>query len=204
VKLGGRTLSIIHPASAEDLISESDFDEDERLPYWAELWPSAKILGERLLAMEGAHRSLLELGCGAGLVATCASLSGFRVTASDYYDDALRFARVNAWRNSAGTLRGLLLDWRRPPARSAKYEVIVASDVLYERPYGALVARVIATMLAPKGRAFIADPGRVARDDFIAALAPLGLRVTARSESIYRERAIRQTITVLEIARERR
>ena len=90
------------------------------------------------------------------------------------------------WRNGAGTLRGLLLDWRRPPARSAKYEVIVASDVLYERPYGALVARVIATMLAPKGRAFIADPGRVARDDFIAALAPLGLRVTARSESIYR------------------
>ena len=204
IDIAGRSLRIIHPESAEDLISESDFDEDERLPYWAELWPSARVLGERLLGMDGGRRTLLELGCGAGLVATCASLAGFDVTASDYYDDALRFARVNAWRNGAAAPRGLLLDWRNPIAPSTHFDMVVASDVLYERPYGELVAQVIDRMLAPEGTALVVDPGRVARDDFIASLAPLGLTVASRATSQFREQSIRQTITTLTIARRRR
>ena len=201
VDVAGRTLRIVHPESAEDLISESDFDEDERLPYWAELWPSSRVLAERLLKMDGAHRTLLELGCGAGLVATCASLAGFDVTASDYYDDALRFTRVNAWRNGAAPPRGLLLDWRNPIAPSRRFEMIVASDVLYERPYGALIAKVIDLMLAAKGTALVTDPGRVARDDFVAALPPLGLEVASRHSSVFRDQSIRQTITTFTIVR---
>ena len=201
VDVAGRTLRIVHPASAEDLISESDFDEDERLPYWAELWPSSRVLAERLVAMDGAHRTLLELGCGAGLVATAAALAGFDVTASDYYADALRFTRVNAWRNGAAPPRGLLLDWRNPIAPARRFDLIVASDVLYERPYGVLVARVIDLMLAPHGTALVADPGRVARDVFVAALTPLGLAVASRDSSVFRDQAIRQTITTFAVVR---
>ena len=53
IKIGGRTLSIRHPASAEDLITEEDFVRDERLPYWAELWPSSRILAEKVIALKG-------------------------------------------------------------------------------------------------------------------------------------------------------
>ena len=117
VAVDGRRVDILHPASAEDLIDEADFALDERLPYWAELWPSARVLAERLLQQEGAGRTLIELGCGSGLVATCASLSGFEVVVSDYYEDATRFARVNAWRNHAPVPNALVLDWRAlPPA----------------------------------------------------------------------------------------
>jgi ETFB lysine methyltransferase len=154
--------------------------------------------------MDGAHRTLLELGCGAGLVATCASLAGFDVTASDYYADALRFTRVNAWRNGAAPPRGLLLDWRNPIAPARRFDVVLASDVLYERPYGPLVAKVIDLMLAPRGTAFVADPGRVARDDFVTALAPLGLEVAARDSSVFRDQAIRQTITTFTVVRRAR
>ena len=35
IPIAGRTLSILHPESAEDLIDEREFDLDERLPYWA-------------------------------------------------------------------------------------------------------------------------------------------------------------------------
>src|ERR1700761_3834909 len=101
MKVAGRSITVVHPASAEDLIDERDFERDERLPYWAELWPSSRVLGERLLESNGGGRTLLELGCGAGLVAACASLAGYDVTATDYYEDALSFARVNAWRNGA-------------------------------------------------------------------------------------------------------
>jgi len=199
VCVGDRLLSIIHPASAEDLIDERDFERDERLPYWAELWPSARVLAEHILAMTGNARSLLELGCGSGLVATCASLAGFRVTASDYYDDAVRFARVNSERNGGRAARGLLLDWRALPPKLPRFDVVVASDVLYERPYGTLIARVLAATLRDGGVAIIADPGRVARDEFIRALGPLGLRVSDRTDVQFREEQIRQTIRLLEV-----
>src|ERR1043165_3041339 len=86
VAIGGKTISILHPESAEDLIDERDFDLDERLPYWAELWPSARALAEHMGRLAGGGASLLELGCGAGLVSTSAALAGFAVTASDYYE----------------------------------------------------------------------------------------------------------------------
>jgi len=36
------------PRSADDLISEADFVNDDRLPYWADLWPSATVLATYL------------------------------------------------------------------------------------------------------------------------------------------------------------
>jgi ETFB lysine methyltransferase len=199
VAVGGTTLEILHPASAEELIDEIDFDRDERLPYWAELWPSSRILADVICAMSGTGRSLLELGCGAGLVATCASLAGFDVVASDYYEDAARFARVNAARNGAPPPRGLLLDWRALPADLPRFDVVAASDVLYERPYGALVAGAIAAALASDGVAYVADPGRVGRDDFLGALGAAGLELQKRTERPFVEGKIHQTITVFEI-----
>jgi len=201
VQIGDRVLAILHPASAEDLIDEKEFEQDERLPYWAELWPSSHVLGEWVLRMNGGGRSLLELGCGAGIVATCASLAGFNVVVSDYYEDALRFAKVNAWRNDAPVPRGIILDWRNLSPGLARHDVVVASDVLYERPYGGLVARALAATLADDGVAWIADPGRVARDTFVRALGPLNLQLVERTKIPYSDGSVRQTITVLEIRR---
>jgi predicted nicotinamide N-methyase len=201
VSMGSRELSILHPASAEDLIDEQDFERDERLPYWAELWPSSKIMAERVLALDGHGRSLIELGCGAGLVATCAALVGFDVVVSDYYEDALRFARVNAARNGARVPRDLLLDWRALPPGLARFDVVIASDVLYERSYGRIVARAIDALLAPTGAALVADPGRVGREEFIRALGTLNLEPRSRVDVQFVMGEIRQTITVIEIAR---
>jgi len=201
VQLGGRTLTILHPASAEDLIDEKEFEQDERLPYWAELWPSSRILGEWVLRMTGNGRSLLELGCGAGVVATCAGLAGFHVVVSDYYEDALRFAQVNAWRNGAPTPKGLVLDWRNLAPNPGRYDVVIASDVLYERPYGGLVARALDATLSDDGIAWIADPGRVARDTFVRALGPLNLHLAERTKIPFTDGSIRQTITILEVRR---
>jgi predicted nicotinamide N-methyase len=201
VDLGGRELSILHPASAEELIDELDFERDERLPYWAELWPSARILGELVLGMDGGGRRLIELGCGAGLVTTCAALAGFRVTATDYYDDAIRFARLNAWRNAGVAVEGQLVDWRKLPANVGRYEMVLASDVLYEREYGALVAGVIAHVLAEDGVAIVADPGRVGREAFLEALAGNGLGIRSQYDVAFVDGAIRQRIGIFELER---
>jgi predicted nicotinamide N-methyase len=56
------------------------------------------------------------------------------------------------------------------------FDVVAASDVLYERTLGALVARTIAMTLAENGRALISDPGRVGSPAFFDALHDVGLK----------------------------
>jgi predicted nicotinamide N-methyase len=201
--LGTQELSLLHPASAEELISEADFDHDERLPYWAEPWPSSFVLATQLLAQArwgpGKGRRLIELGCGAGLVAAAATLAGYAVTATDYYEDALRFARLNAWRAARRAIDATLLDWRALPELLPRYEIVVAADVLYERPYAELVAGAIARLLAPRGLAIVSDPGRLAADAFVEACGARGLTIQRTDRLPYVEGAIRQTIDLYEI-----
>lgn len=201
VELPGRAITVLHPANADDLITEEDFVRDERMPYWADLWPSGRVLAARLLGEQANGRSLIELGCGAGLVAAAAALAGFSVTASDYYDDALEFARVNAWRNANVDIAAMHLDWRSMPAGAPRFDVVVASDVLYEQPYGTLVAAAFARLLAANGTGIMADPGRIARDEFLRALEPLGVRVRNETEVPYEDGEVRQRIALLELER---
>ena len=72
VDVGDRTFSIIRPRNSDDLVREEDFVEDERLPYWADIWPASTILARQILERPGKDRRLLELGCGVGLVTTAA------------------------------------------------------------------------------------------------------------------------------------
>jgi predicted nicotinamide N-methyase len=176
-EVAGERYELLHPANAEDLISEADFERDERLPYWADLWPSAFVLAAHVRALDGRGQSCLELGCGAGLVACAAARPGFAVTATDYYVDALRFAAVNAWRTTARPIATREVDWRALPADLPRADLVLAADVLYERPYGALVAQAIQRSLAPGGTALLADPGRVAAADFDREAEAIGLRV---------------------------
>ena len=176
VALGGRRFAVLHPRNAEALISEEDFARDERLPYWADVWPSAIALGERLLEERGAGRRLLELGCGVGVVALAAARAGFEVTVSDYYEDALAFTHANLSR-AGFSAESRLIDWRQLPFDLPRYDVVVASDVLYERQYAPLVAAVLARAVAPDGLALVADPGRLAAPAFVEAAHAKGLTV---------------------------
>ena len=49
VTVAGWTVEMLRPRNSDDLISEADFVRDERLPYWADLWPSARILAAHLI-----------------------------------------------------------------------------------------------------------------------------------------------------------
>ena len=177
VEAGSGTFVIRHPRTSEDLIDEQAFARDERLPYWADVWPSARILADHLARHRGDQRKAVEIGCGAGLVGCALARAGYQVTLSDYYREALDFARLNVWCNANVRADTLLLDWRDPPKALPGFDVVAAADVLYERQYGPLVAQVIVRLLAPGGYAVVADPGRVGFELFIAETARLGLKI---------------------------
>jgi predicted nicotinamide N-methyase len=195
MEVGGRQIELFMPANADDLIREDDFVRDERLPYWADLWPSARILADELTVMRLGGQRVLELGCGLGLVAIGATLGGGEVTATDYYDDALEFAALNVEEATGRTIATRMVNWVAMPRDLGKFDVVLASDVLYEHRYASLVANAIATTLVRGGEAIVADPGRVALGEFLDECETLGLTHESDPRPFV-DGKIRQTITL--------
>ena len=100
VVVGRLRLTVARPRSAEDLIDEDAYAVDERLPYWAELWPSAHVLAAELAARDLRGRRVVELGCGVGLPSVVAALGGADVLATDWYDEALRFVASHSTKDA--------------------------------------------------------------------------------------------------------
>ena len=162
VAVGPVVLSILRPRSAEDLIDEVDYARDERLPYWAELWPSALVLGERLTARALGGLRTVELGCGVGLPSIVAALGGAAALATDWYHEALAFTRANA-RAAGAPVETMAVDWREPPRallERAPADLVIGADLLYEERNGGALAALLARLLPPDGEALITDPRR--------------------------------------------
>jgi ETFB lysine methyltransferase len=194
VPMPGGSVNMMHPENTDALISEEDMVRDDRLPYWADIWPSSRILARAVAVEAGAGRTLLELGAGLGLVSIGAMRAGYDVLASDYYDDALLFVRANAWRTLKREPRTRMIDWRDLPLDLPVADRVVAADVLYEDRYPPLVANVIARTLAPGGLATIADPGRPMVEQFFELLPAHGLRLRDTESVSYDELPAKQTI----------
>jgi predicted nicotinamide N-methyase len=178
IDVGDRPVSIWRPPDMESLIDLAAFEADERIPYWADVWESAIVLAEDLAAMDGAGKTLLELGCGLGLPSLVAARAGFTVTATDYEETALEGVRYNAERNRIGGLRTLVLDWRNLPDDLGTFDLVVAADVLYETHHPAVLAATILRTLAPSGLGLIADPCRAKAAGFAPAARAAGMAVS--------------------------
>ena len=199
--IAGRTYDLLRPKNIDDLISEEDFDLDERIPYWADCWPSSRVLAERLLREPGQNRRLLELGCGIGLVSLAAAQAGFDVLATDYYADALEFTSANAMRHALGRVDTRLVDWRKMPRDLGRFHVVAASDVLYERPQAALVAAALAQTLVADGLGLVTDPGRRTSGSFIDECAKLELKAERVAKIPAEDTRARLTVSVFEVRR---
>jgi len=201
VTLAETKYSLLKPRSPDELIDEADFNRDERLPYWADVWPSALALAERVAVEPGAGRRFLELGCGIGYVCAVAARKGFDVLATDYYAEALEFAVVNALGNGLPCPATRLVDWRELPSDLGRFELVVAADVLYERAYPALVAEAIERTLAPGGLGLVADPGRRGAEPFAVECRARGLAIQRLSQAPHDNGSVRHTVDLYEIRR---
>lgn len=184
----GRSWTLFRPADLESLweaLGENDFGEDERVPYWTELWPASLALAEWLYEKSGEIRgaSCVDMGCGLGLTAMLGSVLGAKVLAFDYEPDALAHARKNMLRNLRGTADHVsgsasplwtVMDWRRPALAPESARYIWAGDIMYERRFIEPVAAFLAHALHPGGVAWIAEPGRNIYKDFQAYLVNAG------------------------------
>ena len=150
--------------------------DDERIPYWTELWPSSLVLAdwlyERRDLLRG--RACLDLGCGIGLTSLVGSWIGARVIGMDYEMEALRYARRNAARNGVPQPGWAVMDWRRPAVRSGSFAFVWGGDVMYERRFAGPVLDFLDHALAAGGVAWIAEPSRSVYESFRSVLVGRG------------------------------
>jgi predicted nicotinamide N-methyase len=169
--VGDKTYRIVHPASVDDLLDEEDFEHDERLPYWAELWPSAIALAHYLSHQDLSGKRAVELGCGVGLPTVAALEHGAEVLATDHSVAALDFAVHNARANLGLSPATALLDWFSPELGGLPpFDLVLAADVIYERRNTGALADLIPGLLAPGGEVLVADPRRPPAPSFLEAM----------------------------------
>ena len=185
VEVGGGTYRIVHPASVDDLLDEEDFEHEERLPYWAELWPSAISLARYLSLQDLSGNRAVELGCGVGLPTVVALDRGAEVLATDHNEAALDFVAHNTRANLGRKPETALLDWFSPRLGGLGiFDLVFAADVLYERRNAPALADLVPRLLAPGGEALIADPRRPPTPSFLEALGARGFRASVEGSTV--------------------
>lgn len=185
LNIAGIPIKLLQITNVDDLYNQliakgEDHEDvqDERIPYWAELWPAAiglsKYLIEFDLIREGTD--VLEIGCGLGLPGIVAGKLGAPVTLTDYLEDPLLFAKQNWQLNNHSEVRLERMDWRSPnPALAA--DLVLASDITYEKRFFEFLPNAFRTLCKPGGSIIVSDPSREVAQDFFQNIATKGFRV---------------------------
>jgi predicted nicotinamide N-methyase len=185
VKVGRRTYRILHPASVDALLEEEDFEHEERLPYWAELWPSSVALARHLARRDLAGLRVVELGCGVGLPSVVALDHGAKILATDHNAAALDFAAHNARANTGREPETSRLDWFAPELDGlGTFDLVFAADVLYERRNTGALAGLVPGLLAPDGEFILADPRRPPAPEFLDAMKKRGFGISTEGANV--------------------
>ncbi|RQO59726.1 SAM-dependent methyltransferase [Paucibacter sp. KBW04] len=157
-------------------------------PLFGLIWPSglhlAEAMGQRLLRED---ESILEIGCGLGLASLVAHRRGALVTASDCHPLAAAFMLENLRLNELPPLRYCHGNWapfdaqaipsQRVPRVQGRFDLIMGSDILYERDGEGALPQFIARHALPRSEVIIIDPNRGNRSAFSKRMALLGYRL---------------------------
>jgi predicted nicotinamide N-methyase len=150
-------------------------------PLFGLLWPSGMHLAERMARRPVTGERILEIGCGLGLTSLVAHRRGALVTASDCHPLAHAFLDENVRLNGLAPLRYRHGLWGRAALREdglpvltvAKdaqvvglFDLIVGSDILYERDDEGALASFIHAHAAAQAQVWVVDPNRGNRAAF--------------------------------------
>ena len=143
-------------------------------------WPSGRVLAEHMAGFDVAGKRALELGCGLALASLVLARRGVDVTASDYHPLAGEFLRANCRANDLPEIPFVQLDWAKPEPGPGRFDLLIGSDILYERWHAELLAGAIERHAEARAEVVVTDPGRGNSNRFVRALKAQGFEVEER------------------------
>jgi predicted nicotinamide N-methyase len=143
-------------------------------PIFGMLWPSGRVLAQAMLTYPINGKRILELGCGLALASLVVHRRGGDVTASDCHPLAAEFLRENLVLNQLPAMKYQSGNWARSNPLLGRFDVIVGSDVLYDRGQPQVLAQFIEQHAQPGAEVLIVDPDRGNRPAFNREMAARG------------------------------
>jgi predicted nicotinamide N-methyase len=165
IELSSGELRVLQPAEAAEIPDDHQVEWAPIAPYWSVLWRSGVALARELDGEELRGLRVVELGCGLAVPSIAAARGGAAALATDADPEALELVARNARANDV-QVETARVEWAKPDELvvRAPFDLVVGTDVLYERQSVALLLSLL-PRLAP--RAWVADPGRPAADAFL-------------------------------------
>lgn len=157
-------------------------------PLFGLLWPSSLHMAQRLAQRPVRDdEKILEIGCGLAIPTLVGRRRGARITASDRHPLARSFLEANARLNGVELVKYRHGQWGvtdEPCLRdtgaellSARYDLIIGSDLLYDRDAPGLLATFLDEHAAEDAEVWIIDPDRGHRPAFVRRMAVCGFEL---------------------------
>ena len=143
-------------------------------PIFGLLWPSGRVLAHVMLTFELGGRRILELGCGLALASLVVHRRGGNITASDCHPLAADFLLENLKLNRLPAMKYQSGNWSRSNPILGRFDLIIGSDVLYDRGQPEVLSQFIDLHAQPNAEVLIVDPDRGNRVSFSRKMDSLG------------------------------
>lgn len=172
----------IHVRTLRDNQQYADTDgEAEKLgissatwPLFGVIWASGEVLAHHMFDHEIEGLRILEVGCGIALTSLVLNQRGADITATDYHPEVGAFLLENVALNQGEAIPFVRTGWGDADSGLGEFDLIVGSDLLYEREHVGLLAGFIDQHAKPHCEVVIVDPGRGQHARFSKKMVSLG------------------------------
>lgn len=147
-------------------------------PLFGMMWASAIILARQVEHMDVQGLRILEVGCGLGLASLVLQQRAADITASDYHPEVEAYLSVNSDLNTLEHIPFERCDWSSSDDELGTFDLIIGSDVLYERQHAEILAPFIDHHAGPACAVLLVDPGRGHHSHFSKAMLARGYTFT--------------------------
>ena len=153
--------------------------------HFGQVWPSSRVLALAMLTHPIAGLRVLEIGAGLALTSLVMHRRGADVTVSDWHPLTEEFLLHNLELNGLDPMPYQAGNWESTAATDnpalGRFDLIVGSDLLYERQQPAQLAAFILRHATPHAVVIIVDPDRGNRAAFGRDMASLGFTLAMHS-----------------------
>jgi len=155
-----RSLRDLQEFDAGDKSSEALGISSAQWPMFGVVWASSLQLAVAMSRIDLKNRRIMEIGCGLGLASLVLNTRGADITATDRHPMAQEMLDFNVDLNGGRRIPFVRTDWADMSTTLSRYDLIIGSDLMYERGHAEAVSGFIDRHANPMCETLLADPGR--------------------------------------------
>jgi predicted nicotinamide N-methyase len=129
-------------------------------PLFGVIWASDEVLAHHMSDYDVNGKRILEVGCGIALASLVLNERKADITATDYHPETESFLKENVRINSGTPIPFECTGWADNASTLGRFDLIIGSDLLYEREHIQLLPDFIESHAKPVCEVIIVDPGR--------------------------------------------